>query len=95
MKMPHDIYDAHKCSVANAESLKKSKTCGCFFCGEIFKPAEINRYIRDGSGYTAICPYCWVDSIIGDASGYPVTPKFLKKMGDYWFQSSDSPIEVE
>lgn len=94
MKMPRNIIDAHKFSFANAENLKNSKICGCYFCGEIFTPDKIDSYTRDKDGNTAICPFCWVDSIIGDASGYPVTPKFLKKMGDYWFRASDDPIEV-
>ncbi len=34
---------------------------------------------------TAICPYCRVDSIIGESSKYPITKEFLKMMKEYWF----------
>jgi len=35
---------------------------------------------------TALCPHCGIDSVIGSASGYPVSePQFLKAMHDHWF----------
>ncbi len=87
-----EIRAAHKHSVGNREELKRSKVCGCFFCQEIFSPDEIRNYTVDFPDgtlesriATAICPYCWVDSIIGDASGFPVEEDFLKAMGEYFF----------
>lgn len=55
------------------------------------KPAEkgddgkINKWIFD-ENRTAFCPYCGVDSIIGESSGYPITRDFLEEMNHYWFQ---------
>jgi hypothetical protein len=49
-----------------------------------FKPNEIEDWIEDNSG-TAICPYCGINSVIGESSGYPITQELLKKMRDYWF----------
>jgi acetone carboxylase gamma subunit len=40
---------------------------------------------RDGVGQTALCPECGIDSVIGDASGYPITEAFLGKMKTFWF----------
>ena len=75
---------AHDCSIRNKEQLEKSEKCGCFYCGEIFPPSEITDYVSDGEP-TALCPYCHIDSVIGDASSFPITPKFLKAMYKRWF----------
>lgn len=84
-----DYIDAHKFSNNHMTELKKDKLCGCFYCMEIFSPAEIKEWIVhpnpcDCRG-TAICPYCGIDSVIGESSGYPITKEFLAKMNKYWF----------
>lgn len=68
----------------NYEQIEKSEKCGCFFCGEIFSPSEITDYLPDEPP-TAECPFCHTDSVIGDASGFPITKDFLKKMKKRWF----------
>lgn len=40
---------------------------------------------------TALCPYCGIDSVIGESSSFPITPEFLKAMHRYWFQ----PVKVK
>ncbi len=35
---------------------------------------------------TAICPYCGIDSVIGESSGYPINKDFLEMMRKHWFQ---------
>ncbi len=77
------IQAAAKYSLRNMKALRKDSRCGCYFCQSIFSPKEIEEWI-DGED-TAICPYCWVDSVIGESSGYPITEDFLKEMGDYMF----------
>lgn len=77
------LKEAHDHSFDNKSELMKSKVCGCFNCLETFNPQEIVNFIDDGK--TALCPECGVDSVIGDASGYPVTNEFLYKMYRYWF----------
>lgn len=79
-----DYIEAHKFSSNHKEELLKDKKCGCFFCATIFDPKEIVEWIPDEQG-TAICPYCGIDSVIGESSGYPITKEFLRKMRDYWF----------
>lgn len=76
--------EAHRYSANHKEELQKDKLCGCFYCLKIFKPEEITFWIKDISG-TAVCPYCGIDSVIGESSGYPITEEFLKKMHKYWF----------
>ena len=55
--------------------LRRAKKCACVFCGKVFSPSEIEDW-ADG-GKTALCPFCDVDSVIGDAAGYPLTKELL------------------
>lgn len=84
MKNDYNLIRAHEFSIYNRLQLSKDKICGCFYCLQIFSPKEISEWINEGCG-TAICPYCGVDSIIGESSGYPITKEFLNVMSKYWF----------
>ncbi len=79
-----DYITAYNHSIHHREELLRSKKCGCFYCLKVFLTSEINNWIEDVGG-TAICPYCGIDSVIGEDAGYPLTEEFLKKMHDYWF----------
>lgn len=46
---------------------------------------NIQEWIDDGD--TAICPSCGIDSVIGSASSYPITPEFLTAMQKFWFEA--------
>ncbi len=86
---------AHKCCSRNQNLLQKSKKCGCFHCLATFAPEEISDWIIEKNFTeqllsqddlsTARCPYCGTDSVIGDASGFPITKKFLRAMEKHWF----------
>lgn len=83
---------AHKASFANKKSLKHDKVCGCFHCLTIFNPKEITRYIPERGiiSYftgesTAVCPYCCMDSVLGESSGFSITKEFLTEMKNYFF----------
>ncbi|MEM7180329.1 MAG: cytoplasmic protein [Spirochaetota bacterium] len=80
---PKEVLEAHKHSFYNRDEIEKSKTCGCFYCLEVFQPTEILLWTDELS--TAICPRCGVDSVLGSASGYSLEPDFLKDMQEYWF----------
>ena len=43
----------------------------------------------DEKNRTMICPHCYVDALIGDASGYKITEDFLNEMNEYWFGMED------
>ena len=79
------LREAHKHSLSNREALRKSALCGCFYCLKSFPPTEIREWIHDKEGETALCPYCGIDSLIGDSSGYAVESAFLEDMKKYWF----------
>lgn len=89
MSRKEDILNAHKFCSGNKPMLQNDKKCGCFHCMKIFDPKEIEEYLEvnneiDSLG-TAFCPYCGIDSVIGESSGYPITTEFLQEMHDYWF----------
>lgn len=75
----------HDHVTANKDELSRSFKCGCVSCLEIFSPVEIENYIRDKDGLTAMCPYCSCDSVIGDVSGMEMTKVNLKKLHKKWF----------
>ena len=79
------LVEAHRFSSNNKEMLEKDNKCGCFNCLNIFHPSEIKEWLDCDIGHTALCPYCGIDSVIGESSGYPITKEFLKKMQDKWF----------
>jgi protein-arginine kinase activator protein McsA len=81
-----DLKEAHKFCIRNFESIKNSHKTGCFYCCKIFDGAEIIDWItEDDGGKTCLCPECPIDSVIGDASGYPITIEFLNAMNEYYF----------
>lgn len=84
-KSPEMLLAAHKASFQNERLVKESEVCGCFFCGKIFPAIEVKDWCPDGADATATCPYCGVDSVIPDASGWPLTPDFLVVMRSRWF----------
>lgn len=75
---------AHKCSISHKEEVLKSDLCGCFYCEKTFSPSEIEVWIEEKVGETAICPLCGIDSVL--SSKFPITDfEFLKRMNNYWF----------
>ena len=86
-KIP-DYVSAHEFCGNHKMQLMNDKKCGCFYCLKIFTPVEITKWLGEEEGDplgTALCPYCGIDSVIGESCGYPITQEFLKKMRDYWF----------
>jgi len=76
---------AHAYCFQNRTQLLNDTRCGCFHCLRIFHPQWITQWIEDRMDGTAWCPYCHVDALIGEGSGYPITPEFLHRMHLYWF----------
>jgi len=87
-----DVIAAHEHSSRHRAELKASDRCGCFYCLAIFAPTEIESWLEEGDG-TALCPRCSIDSVIGSASGYPVTRELLGRMHSHWFNEplSETP----
>ncbi len=75
---------AHTAATCNREQIERSDKCGCFFCCSIFSAHEVPSYVSTEEP-TAECPCCITDSVIGDASGLPLTEEFLEAMREWWF----------
>ena len=89
MENRNDVILAHRFSSNHRAALTGDGRCGCFYCCRVFSPAEITEWLTgdnpcDREG-TALCPYCGVDAVIGESSGYPITEAFLGEMKAYWF----------
>lgn len=85
MLSENELQKINEFSVNNMEFLEEEQKCGCFFCGKIFNSSEITGCIEDEDGDTAVCPFCKIDSVIGESCGCEITPELLKEMKDYWF----------
>jgi hypothetical protein len=78
------LKEAHQHSSGHRDELKRSPTCGCFYCCEVYAPDAIKEWIDEED--TALCPICGIDSVIGSASGFPVgDAEFLLSMRKRWF----------
>ena len=81
-----DLLDAHAHTVRHRKELAASAVAGCFYCCETFAPTEIEDWVDNDD--CSLCPRCGIDSVIGDASGYPVSDRqFLKDMHSFWFST--------
>ncbi len=94
-----DLLAAHAHAANNRAEIEASSLCGCFHCLAIFRPAEIIAWSGGGwdafgsaapagasDGETALCPRCGSESVLGDKSGFPITPQFLTRMNEAWHQ---------
>lgn len=83
------LQDAHKYSICNKELIEKSEYCGCFSCNRIFPSYEIEDFIKDSKGETAVCPFCGTDALLPENSPYDLTESFLKEMNKKWFSTGN------
>lgn len=83
---------AHHHSFNNRSEVENSGICVCFSCQRANFASSIHTWVDDGS--TAICSWCGADTIIGDASGLPLTRPFIKALHQFWLDNSlDSLFE--
>lgn len=96
-------YDRH--SVQNRREIERSGQCGCFSCFAVFPAAKVWDWVGSETPdeQMGMCPYCWMDTVLGDASGFAVTEQsFLRELNAkifegpvYWDQVADPhPITV-
>lgn len=83
--VPH--VGAHEHSSNHRDAIDASEICGCFYCLSTFPPNRIAEWVDivEGRGTTALCPDCGIDSVLGSASGLPITRELLAAMRAYWF----------
>ena len=58
------LHAAHKISYANKTRLSVPQKCGCFYCLRFFSSEDIVDWSVDKPDWTAICPYCGIDSVM-------------------------------
>ena len=80
------LKEVHSHSINNYDEISKSTMCGCFSCKKIFTPNEVKNWIKDKNGKTAMCPYCMIDSVIGNQSGYSINSTFLNEINKNLFK---------
>ena len=82
-----DYIQAHEHASLHRDEIERSEICGCFYCLAIFTPDAIERWLNDrgGTGQTALCPECGIDSVLGSASGFPLDKTLLTRMHQHWF----------
>ncbi len=93
----HILRVAHRASIYHRQAIEQSRQCGCFYCLKLFGPEKVCAWTdrhRPHAEHTALCPYCGVDSVIGDASGLEITEAFLDDMNRHWFDAG-SPTDKE
>ncbi len=78
------IIKAHELSANNKAALLRGEKCGCYHFLKIFRPQEITQWLCEGDG-TAVCPYCGVDSVIGESAGCRLDEETLREMHEFWF----------
>jgi len=81
------LKSAHKHSIFHKKEIMQSRLCGCFNCLRMFQPDEIFNWCDEDNpkGSTAMCPFCYIDYVIGSKSGFPVDdPDFLEEMYSYF-----------
>jgi hypothetical protein len=89
MSFDNSVLEAAEAHTINHRpEIERSTVCGCLYCQTTFAPGEIWRWLAEGTG-TALCPECQIDSVVGDASGLPVSdPRFLKEVHDLYYGGS-------
>ncbi|WP_454885791.1 hypothetical protein [Sphingomonas oryzagri] len=89
-----DLVEAHRHCVCHRDELSASEVCGCFYCLAVYPPSEISEWHEEIAGdlsqrpdpWTALCPKCGIDAVIGNESNFPVSdPDFLTAMHGRWF----------
>jgi hypothetical protein len=79
----HPLRVAHKKCRRHRAEIEQSRKCGCFYCTRIFDAVQITDWID--TRQSALCPFCGIDSVIGDNSGFEITKDFLEQMHEAWF----------
>ena len=79
-----ELEKAHEYCIHNKPKLLKNQKCGCFYCCKTFASKEIIDWVEE-EPETALCPYCGIDTVIGEYAGFPLTKEFLDAMRKKWF----------
>ena len=83
--MEEKYYNLHRLTSRNEEILRDKK-CICIYCKNEFDYKEIDDYVADSDGLTAICPKCGIDSVLPkEYDGYTVTKEDIDLLNKEYF----------
>lgn len=74
---------ASNLSFKNRDMIRKSSKCGCYSCCQIYDAEYVWEYVD--AGMTALCPMCYIDSVLPDACGIDLDEKLLERLKEKWF----------
>lgn len=67
----------------NRSMIESSIFAGCMHCCKTFTIAEIKSFTDNNQ--TCLCPYCNVDSVIGNSCGFDLNENSLQSANKYWY----------
>ncbi|MFC3104992.1 cytoplasmic protein [Salinisphaera aquimarina] len=82
------LHRLHETSSNHRELILNSIQLGCFHCCKQFSPEALDEWWDEdanGIGQTAVCPYCGIDTVVGDAAGHRITEQLLAALRDHFF----------
>lgn len=81
----HEMRKAHKYTQNNFWILQEEQNCRCIYCLKEFSSTIIEEYTMDDN---ALCPYCWIDTVIGENSGYTYSDDEALMMHEFFFNNN-------
>ena len=82
-----EMLKAHTFTSNNYGMLIEKQNCRCIYCKEEFCSTSIREYTMD---YTALCPNCSIDAVIGEKSGYVFDDETATQMYKYFFENAET-----
>ena len=81
------VLEGYKSHCANNEiEIIRSKRCGCYFCKKSYSARKVKDWEQGENGRaSAICPECGMCTVIGDASGVPLSKELLEEMNKAFY----------
>ena len=79
-----EIKSTFRLVTQNKMLLNQSNYAACYSCKRIFKSKDVTTFLNEGVG-TAVCPYCGIDSVLGDKTGLGLSVENIQQLHDYWF----------
>lgn len=73
----------HEHTLGNREEILRSSRCWCICCEKEFPATEIDDWVEGDD--SALCPFCYVDAVIGDASRIPLTKRLIHQLNKIYF----------
>jgi hypothetical protein len=82
----YDVITPHMHCFNNCQSISLSKNCVCIYCKQTFPKDSVIDWVETETEKTAICPFCGIDAVIGDATNAPIADsEFIEAIHQHWF----------